>query len=249
MIEEYEKKLKSVNEEHDYIENKSNEIQNEENDNLEKLKENYEKQISELKSNFAKDELRDNFLEWKEKYEKQEKLAELSTQKLEEVRTRVATNNSESQEKSEQLKFNNMLLGLTNVTGDGVVITVKDSQIKVATDDISSYLVHDGDLREIVSELSNAGAEAISINDQRIVSSTCIVCAGNVISINGQKVSSPFVIKAIGNQESLYGLTRPGGYLQYMEEATIPVDIKKVNNIQILNYTGTIPSEYMNTIE
>ena len=57
LIEEYEKKLKSVKEDHDYIENKSNEIQNEENENMEQLKTNYESHIAELKSNFSKDEL------------------------------------------------------------------------------------------------------------------------------------------------------------------------------------------------
>ena len=57
LVNEYEKKLKSVSEDHDYIENKANEIQNEENNNIEELKKNYETQIAELKGNFSKDEL------------------------------------------------------------------------------------------------------------------------------------------------------------------------------------------------
>ena len=57
LVNEYEKKLKSVSEDHDYIENKANEIQNEENNNIEELKTNYETQIAELKGNFSKDEL------------------------------------------------------------------------------------------------------------------------------------------------------------------------------------------------
>ena len=99
-------------------------------------------------------------------------------------------------------------------------------------------------MREIVSELTNAGAEAISINDQRIVNTTCITCAGNVISINGQKVSSPFVIKAIGNPEMLYGINRPGGYIQFMEDYT-SVEVKKINNISIKKFTGALSSKYL----
>ena len=57
LVNEYEKKLKSVSEDHDYIENKANEIQNEENNNIQELKTNYETQIAELKGNFSKDEL------------------------------------------------------------------------------------------------------------------------------------------------------------------------------------------------
>ena len=57
LVNEYEKKLKSVSEDHEYIENKANEIQNEENNNIQELKTNYETQIAELKGNFSKDEL------------------------------------------------------------------------------------------------------------------------------------------------------------------------------------------------
>ena len=57
IINEYEKKIKSVTEDHNYIEDKANEIQNEENNNLQELKTNYETQISEMKANFSKDEL------------------------------------------------------------------------------------------------------------------------------------------------------------------------------------------------
>ena len=57
LVNEYEKKLKAVTEDHNYMEEKAAEIQEEENNNLEELKKNYEIQISELKANFSKDEL------------------------------------------------------------------------------------------------------------------------------------------------------------------------------------------------
>ena len=57
IINEYEKKIKQVSDDHDYIEEKANQIQNEENNNIEELKNNYETQISEMKANFSKDEL------------------------------------------------------------------------------------------------------------------------------------------------------------------------------------------------
>jgi len=57
LVNEYEKKLKSVNDDHNYMEEIAAEIQAEENNNLEELKKNYEFQISELKANFSKDEL------------------------------------------------------------------------------------------------------------------------------------------------------------------------------------------------
>lgn len=196
--------------------------------------------VSQLLKN---DELKDSLLQWEEKYNSKVEDLNQSNKELEKMRLSASSLDSDSQEKSNQLKNNEKLLGLTDVVGEGVIITAKDGQVAKATDSISDYLVHDVDLREIVSELCNAGAEAISINDQRIVKSTCIVCAGNVISINGEKVTSPFIIKAIGNQERLYGINRPGGYINYMKDYT-SVDIKKSNNVEIKKHDGALNYKY-----
>lgn len=202
---------------------------------------------STVTSSFASDELKDKLLEWQEKYSRITTKLEESATTLEEEREKSTTNDESSNEKTEELKKYNTLLGLTNVSGEGIIITCKDGQVasQLATDNVTQYLIHDADLREIVNELSNAGAEAISINDQRIVSTTSITCAGNIISINGEKVSSPFVIKAIGNQESLYGaLSRPGGYLSLMKE-DVSVDIKKLSSISIKKYSGALTQKYI----
>lgn len=203
------------------------------------------KQDSSVSQVFQNDGLKDTLLQWQEKYSDITKELEKSLKELEAKRTIATQNDEKAKEKNDQVTKNNMLLGLTDVTGQGIILTAADGQTPKGTDNISEYLVHDADLREIVNELANAGAEAISINDQRIVSSTSITCAGNIISINGEKVSSPFVIKAIGNQESLYGaLSRPGGYIALMKE-DLPVDIKKSNNIQIKKYTGAFTKKYI----
>jgi len=195
---------------------------------------------------FINSELRDDLLEAEEKYERMTQNLEESTKELEKVRAESAAN--VATEVNEEIERNNMLLGLTDVTGQGIIITAKDGTPNVSTDNMSLYLVHDADLREIVSELWNAGAEAISINDQRIVSTTCIVCAGNIISINGEKINSPFVIKAIGNQESLYGIERPGGYIQYMKGYT-SIDITKASTVSIKKFTGAISHKYIENVE
>lgn len=206
------------------------------------------KQDSNVSQLFRNDGLKDSLLKWEEKYKMAEEQLNQSNKELENIRAAVSDYDTDSQEKSNKLKENDKLLGLTDVNGEGIVLTAKDGQVTKATDSISDYLVHDADLRGIVSELCNAGAEAISINDQRIISSTCIVCAGNVISINGEKVTSPFVIKAIGNQERLYGINRPGGYLQYMKDYT-SIEMKKSNNVEIKKYGGALNFKYAKTVK
>ena len=194
---------------------------------------------------FANSELKDTLLEWKEKSDNAENDLEDSIKKLEKLRETSTANGNSSEEKQEELKKYNQILGLTDVTGEGIVLTVTDSAQSTSAIDMNNLIIHDSDLRSLVNELSNAGAEAISINDERIVSTTAITCAGNVILINGNKVGSPFTIKAIGNQESLYGaITRAGGYTYGLKARSIQVETKKVNNIQISRYTGALTQKY-----
>ena len=144
-------------------------------------------------------ELRDQVLKWKEKYDKASNDLKKSEQKLEEARLKATQNDENALNKEAEIKLDNTVLGLTDVTGSGIVITLKDNNnVKRATleplDNIELYLVHAGDLVEVINALRNAGAEAISINGQRITNYTSVYCAGNVVVINGEKISSPVEI-------------------------------------------------------
>lgn len=199
-----------------------------------------------VSQSFADDELKDSLLSWKEKYEKTAEALSKSTKELDVIRQSASTNESDAKEKAEQIKKNNMLLGLTDVTGSGIIIELADGKESLQILDASSLLIHDGNLRDIVNELANAGAEAIEINGQRIVNSTYIICAGNVILVNGEKISSPCIIKAIGHQESLYGaVERAGGILQNLRLNNLSVQVKKDANIKISKYSGAITQKFM----
>ena len=205
--------------------------------------------------NFADNNLRNQVLKWKEKYDTTYKELQEAEKNLENIRKVATTDKEDSKEKQEELNRNNTLIGLTNVVGEGVIVTMKDdSSVTVETisptDDISRHIVHDADIKSIVNELKNAGAEAISINGQRVVSTTSITCEGNVININGEKVGSPFIIKAIGQSLRLYSaLVRGGGYVQILNAAGTPTTVKQSDNIQIPKYTGIISSKYLKYVE
>ena len=197
-------------------------------------------------------DLRDDLLRWKEKYDSVNTEVTKAEKKLEETRQLAIQNSPDSIKKEQELNINNTALGLTDVSGQGVIVTLKDNQGVTnenigITDDIRSYLVHDANLREIVRKLKISGAEAISINDERIVNDTSIICSGNVIRVNDKKVSSPFEIKAIGSPELLYGnldetITR-------LNNSGIIVDIKKQDNVKINKYDGVINFHYAKTVE
>lgn len=184
--------------------------------------------------------LRDEVLKWKEKYDNKYKELEVAKKQLEKERQQSTSTDENSIKKQEELKKINAYLGLADVEGEGLIITVKDntSTSKMGT---AEDVAHDGDIRELVNELKNAGAEAISVNDQRITPYTAINCIGTVVLVNDERIGVPFVIKAIGNQERLWGaLTRPGGFVEILKSWGINVDIKKVNNVQIGKYTGVL---------
>lgn len=204
--------------------------------------------------NFSDDTLKDEVLKWKEKYDKITVEAELKEKQLDKIREDSTQDDEESTKKEKEISLNNSLLGLTDLVGQGVEITLTDDPNATREtigifDDISNHILHDADLRAIVNELKNAGAEAISINGQRIVTSTAITCIGNVIKINNEKITSPFTIKAIGFSESLAGIDRPGGYIEILKESGIVVNIKKLNNVEIPKYTGAISAKYLKVEE
>lgn len=195
--------------------------------------------------------LRDQVLKWKEKYDKAVTDLETSEIQLENIRLQSTQNDEIAVQKEEEIKLDNILLGLTDVKGDGIILTLKDNNnVSLSNigplDNIEYYLVHAGDLVEVVNDLRNAGAEAISINGQRIINSSAIYCAGNVIKVNGEKISSPIEIKAIGSPELLYGsITRPAGYIELLEQTGVIVNVKKSTNITINKYDGIINSQYI----
>ena len=204
-----------------------------------------------VSQNYEENNLRAEVLKYKERYDNKYKELEKAEKELEDERKSSTENNSELEKKEEEIKQGNKMIGLTEVTGAGVIVTLSDSKKDASSVlDPSSLLVHDEDVLSIINELKNAGAEAISINDQRIIPTSSIVCGGNIIEVNGEKTGAPFVIKAIGLPEQLMGaLSRQNGYVDILRAASVEVDLKKSNNITIPKYNGVITYKYAQSAE
>ena len=154
-------------------------------------------------------DLKSQVLKMKEKYENQYAELERIEKELEKERENATSNNSELADLENQIKKANLVLGNTDVTGSGVMVTLSDGKTDSVLLDPSYYLVHAENILQVVNEMRNAGAEAISINGERVVNTTAISCDGNVIVVNGKKINSPFQITAIGLAELLATLNRP----------------------------------------
>ena len=163
-------------------------------------------------TSYAQNELKEEVLIWKESYERIYRELENKEEELEAVRQESTKENGRLKELQNELEEINKRLGLTEITGSGMILTVKDNDVintKEPSVDPSEIIVHAEDLIELVNEFKNAGAEAISINGQRIVGATSISCSGTVITINDAKLNSPFEIRVIGYLPSLRTIKRP----------------------------------------
>ena len=203
-----------------------------------------------VSQNYEENNLRAEVLRYKERYDNTIKEIENIDNELQTKKKQETETNTDLEEAQNQISKGNKIIGLSEVTGPGYIITLTDSTLDPTTVlDPSSLLLHDLDVLSVINELKNTGAEAISINDQRIVSTTSIQCGGAIININGEKIGAPFVIKAIGLPENLANIDRPEGYLDALRTDKIGVKTEKSNSITIPKYNGVINFKYATTIE
>ena len=191
--------------------------------------------------NLREAELKTELANWKSKYDETNAKYEDTKQKLEEYKKTEQSNNETSNLIEEELVQVEKALGLTDVEGEGIVITLKDKGM----DEMS--VIKDDDLILIVNSLKLAGAEAISINDERIVNMSDITYINSLyIKVNGQRILQPYVIKAIGNSSQLESaLIGNGGQVDELEKLGHDVSIEKQSKVKINKYNQEIKTKYI----
>ncbi|MCL6627278.1 DUF881 domain-containing protein [Alicyclobacillus shizuokensis] len=141
-----------------------------------------------------------------------------------------------------------ILAGTTPVEGPGISVTLMDGQYN-GVGSVSDYTTHDWEVNYVINELFTAGAEAVSINNYRVVANSGIFCIGPVITVNNHRLVAPFQIQAIGDPAVLKGaLEMQGGILDLLRNVEdIKVSAVKVEqNIQMPAFTAAVtapPSE------
>ena len=195
--------------------------------------------ITEIES-MRESELRAALAEWKTKYE------EVSTQlndinaRIQEYDQTINDNAEASRLVDEELQESNILVGKTDVYGEGVVVTLVNN----SEQSIEAY-----DLMDLVNELRYAGAEAISINEQRVLNMTEIVDVGDYayITVNSQRIQEPYIVKAIGDKEYLNSVLnlKGSGFVDRSKTLGMNVSSKTENRVEIPKYNGEFEITYM----
>ena len=186
-------------------------------------------------------ELRTELASWKSKYEDALSKIEETESKIEEYNTEIDNNNDLTEILTEELEEAQMYAGYTDLQGEGIIITLEDTD---------TSQIEASDLLTLVNELKAAGAEAISINGERIVTTTDIVDLDYkyiVINTNLKytRISSPYTVKAIGNQKYLESaITIKYGYLDSMDANGKVVTYELSDSVLVEKYDGDIEYEF-----
>ena len=165
-----------------------------------------------------------------------EELTHLHQLKEEKQKELHAFLNIKKPEKSSEL-LNEILLrrkmqaGYQKLQGKGVIIELMDSEEEAGDgENPNNLLIHDQDILILLNDLKVAGAEALSVNGQRIVARSEIKCSGATITINGTTYGQPFIIKAIGDPKQVEAaVLSPDSYgdiLQQLYHIRLKTEIK-----------------------
>lgn len=203
----------------------------------------------------TENELRDEILQWKEVYEASNKKIEDLNKKIEDYRTASTKVDDTIKIMKQELDEASILAGLSKLKGPGITVKLDDTAV---IDEINKnsgiynpnvFVIHDTDIISVINELAAAGAEAFSVNGQRIIATTAIRCVGPVIQVNGINLSAPYTISAIGSPITLRGaLSLRGGIVSDMRSAKIDVTIEEQNEVIIPEYTGLLKYEYATSV-
>ncbi|MEL3960436.1 DUF881 domain-containing protein [Lysinibacillus endophyticus] len=197
--------------------------------------------------NLAKDEVKmnSNYLEQEESYREelisqQERNKELTEElialqtKRREYEKDFAENEEEYEHLLKEAENLRLLLGEIPAHGEGIRVTLKDGEYNPNSTNPNEYIVHESHVFNVINELKVSGAEAISINGQRLKSNSYIRCNGPVITIDGKQYPAPFIIEAVGDQETLISALKiTGGVFDQLLNDRIVVTIEENDYIQM----------------
>ena len=140
--------------------------------------------------------------------------------------------------------------GQRPVQGPAVVITLDDapdSALQAAGKDVSDLLVHQQDIQAVANALWTGGAEAMTIQGQRVVATTGIKCVGNTVVLHGVPYSPPYHIAAIGPVPQMLAAVRSSPYIQlYLQEVSkgLGWKVERMPDLDMPGYDGPTELDY-----
>jgi uncharacterized protein YlxW (UPF0749 family) len=149
---------------------------------------------------------------------------------------------------SEKLKKLSAQVGTTAVTGPGLTVTLKDAPPEVVKEnpdvDADWLVIHQQDIQAVVNALWAGGAEAMTIQDHRVISTTGIKCVGNSVVLHGVPYLPPYRITVIGDRGRLQKALDESKYIDNLQDYVVRFrlgyEVKSQASITMPAYEGTL---------
>jgi uncharacterized protein YlxW (UPF0749 family) len=132
--------------------------------------------------------------------------------------------------------------GTTALEGSGIEVRLSDSDQEPSTPDAAgAYRIHDSDLQLVVNALFAAGAEAVAINDSRMVATTPIRAAGDTIVVNFRPLNPPYRVVAIGaDREEFSDSAVAVRFRRWTRLFGLGFSVRQVDDATVPAYTGRV---------
>lgn len=141
--------------------------------------------------------------------------------------------------------------GLTGLRGPGLTVTLDDApseSIASSGEDPNLLVVHQQDIQAVVNAMWAGGAEGMTIQGQRVISTTGIKCVGNTVVLHGIPYSPPYVIKAVGDPAAMLTALNESPYidiyLDYVERYGLGWEVTPHAETTVPPYEGTLDLDY-----
>jgi len=174
-------------------------------------------------------------------------LADLRAE-LDQIQTSASTQSGSAKDLQARLDELKLVAGLNERSGDGVIITLDDARGASGAKDIEKSICHNTDLTDIVNQAWRGGAEAIAVNDERIVGSSSIYCVGSTIMVNGTLMSPPFSVVVIGSPNDLLATYDDPAQLRDIKQRRdvygLGFRVSRASGLHVPSYRGALNVRY-----
>ena len=183
--------------------------------------------------------------------ERQQKSAAELRNEVEQLRSRVAEaslgpDTDAAADRSSALRNSRLSAGLIALRGPGMRVELADSSTSESpSGDVNDLVIHSSDVQATVNALWRSGAEAISINGERLVGTSAVLCVGNTLLLNGTVHSPPYVMSALGADRNKF---EADFLVQRLHEDAknfgLKFSVRSVNAVTIAAYDGSTTPKY-----
>jgi len=148
--------------------------------------------------------------------------------------------------------------GLTSMRGPGLVVRLTDAQRDAngrfprdaSPDDL---VVHEQDIQAVLNAVWSGGAEAVQVQDQRLIATSAVRCVGNTLLLNGKTYSPPYTVTAIGDvpkmQEALAAAPLVMLYKQYVARFGLGYAEEPRAEVDVVGYSAPVAMQYARPAE